>query len=200
MDNTNLLMIFVKNPEKGKVKTRLAARVGDDKAFRIYLKLLKHTLKIAQQAKAEKQVWYSSFIDSDDKLEERGFAKKLQSGQHLGERMEGAFQKAFESGHKNVVIIGSDCPDITAEVIEEAFNRLDQDSTDVVIGPSEDGGYYLLGMNSFYPGLFRGIEWSTGQVLPSTLDKIKKLELRKHMLKELNDIDTLQDLEKSNFL
>lgn len=197
MNNKKLLLIFVKNPERGYVKTRLAQTVGEEKAYQIYLKLLIHTVKVAEQVDSEKQIWYSSFIDETDGLGGPDFDKKLQKGNDLGERMKNAFKNGFENGFEKILIIGSDCPEIKPQIIEDAFTGLDQN--DVVIGPSEDGGYYLLGLRELIPGIFNEISWSTERVFSETINVLKKAEKHVTLLPTLNDIDTAEDLRKSDF-
>lgn len=197
MNDKNLLLIFVKNPEKGSVKTRLAETVGDEKACQTYRKLLDYTIEVAGQVKAKKQIWYSSFIDDSDGLGGAGFEKKLQQGSNLGERMAGAFKQGVEEGFKKILIIGSDCPGISAEIIENGFDRLNQ--YDVVIGPSEDGGYYLIGSKEFIPQIFIKIPWSTENVFPETIRILQNKSLSYSQLPALNDIDTEEDLKKSDF-
>lgn len=194
----NVLLIFIKNPEAGKVKTRLAKSIGDLEALQIYKKLLKRTLTVAAQSEVRKQVWYSTFIDKEDEISTDTFEKYLQTGSDLGARMSGAFQQAFKDGADRVVIIGSDCPDLSTEVLEEAFKQLE--IYDLVIGPSEDGGYYLLGMNRFYAPLFKDVEWSTESVLESTIQKAEMMGLEIARLPVLNDIDILEDLRKSSLM
>lgn len=189
----NLLLIFIKNPEPGKVKTRLAAAIGNQRALQIYLKLLAQTLDAAQGVKTNKQVWYSSFVDADDFILKQDFEKKLQQGKNLGERMLNAFVVGFEEGYKNIVIIGSDCPDVTSDILEQAFDELNKH--DMVIGPSADGGYYLLGMKKMYKEIFADIDWSTEYVLDQTKEKGESMSLRISFLPELNDIDTIEDLK-----
>jgi rSAM/selenodomain-associated transferase 1 len=193
----NLLLIFIKNPEPGKVKTRLAATIGNNKAYQIYLKLLKHTIRAAQDVDADKQVWYSALIDSDDFISEPEFEKKLQRGKNLGARMLHAFKNGFNEDYDNIVIIGSDCPDVNPVLLEQAFIELRKH--DLVIGPSADGGYYLLGMNTLREELFSDIDWSTERVLEQTLEKAKSLSLSVTRLPELNDIDTIEDLVKAGW-
>jgi len=205
-----LLLIFVKNPEKGKVKTRLAKTVGEEKAYNTYLKLLEITLKVASEVHASKQIWYSSHIDKSDsflgKPSERfersdgssiRFEKKLQHGENLGERMENAFRQGFDDEFSKIVIIGSDCPDISPEIIEDAFEILNQN--DVVIGPSEDGGYYLLGLKRMISEVFKDISWSTKHVLLETITILKSGDIEFELLPTLNAIDTIEDLQKSEF-
>ncbi len=191
----SVLMIFVKNPEKGKVKTRLAAAIGEDAALKVYIYLLNYTKNVAGSLDVKKQVWYSDKIPDDDLWPSAGFDKKKQKGRDLGERMCHAFREAFQAGHEKVVIIGSDCPEIKKEHLEEAYLLLKQN--DVVIGPSKDGGYYLLGMSNFIPELFAGKSWSTEKLIKETEKTLQQLEKRYAKLELLNDIDTKNDLNKS---
>lgn len=194
--DSNLLIVFIKNPVEGEVKTRLGAAVGSTNALLIYKKLLKHTRDVAAQLDCGRQVWYSSMIDRRDPWSEDRFDKKLQQGGDLGEKMSAAFQKAFESGYENVVIIGSDCADIEPHHIEKAFNALDEN--DAVIGPSKDGGYYLLGLAEFREELFRDIEWSTPKVFEKTTELFSRGGMTFKTLETLNDIDTIEDLKQSD--
>lgn len=191
----SLLLIFVKNPIAGKVKTRLARSVGTEKALEVYHKLLDITREITTSLSCHRQVWYSNYVDDEDRWEKGDYEKRLQSGGDLGDRMQNAFKQAFADEYEKVVIIGSDCAELTQEIIEEAFNTLD--NCDVVIGPSKDGGYYLLGMNSFYGDLFSGINWSTPAVYEQTIGRVKELDLSFRSLRTLNDIDTKQDIIES---
>lgn len=194
--NKNVLLIFIKNPKKGKVKTRLAESVGEKKALQIYNHLLQITKSITDKVQCTRQVWYSDYIDKNDLWSNGKYEKRLQSEEHLGERMKDSFRQNFTKGYKKVVIIGSDCASLTKDIIENAFKELREN--DIVIGPSEDGGYYLLGMSSFYPQLFDDISWSTSDVLDQTLGRVIDLELSYKLLSELNDIDTIEDLQNSN--
>tara|TARA_R100001143_G_C3361215_1_gene136154 strand:- start:9192 stop:9800 length:609 start_codon:yes stop_codon:yes gene_type:complete len=198
IDMEKVLLIFIKNPELGKVKTRLAKSIGEVKALQVYKELLKKTITVAERTEARRQVWYSSYIDDLDGISTDKFEKYLQSGSNLGERMSNSFQQAFEEGVDQVAIIGSDCPSLNEGIIENAFDQLQKH--DLVIGPSEDGGYYLLAMNRFYEALFEDIEWSTESVLESTIQKAKKEELKVFQLPVLNDIDNIEDLKKSNLM
>ena len=198
VDMTKVLLIFIKNPELGKVKTRLAKSIGDDKALQVYKELLEKTISVAKRTDARRQVWYSSFIDYEDEITTDKFEKYLQSGSNLGERMKNAFQQVFEEGVERAVIIGSDCPSLNKKIVKNAFDRLKEN--DLVIGPSEDGGYYLLGMNRYYEALFEDIEWSTESVLESTLQKAESNRLKVFQLPILNDIDNLEDLKRSSLM
>ncbi|MBA2249994.1 MAG: TIGR04282 family arsenosugar biosynthesis glycosyltransferase [Chitinophagaceae bacterium] len=188
---SNALIIFIKKPRPGKVKTRLALSVGDANALHIYKQLLKHTHKISLAVNAERFLFYDECIDQDDEWENEYFNKQLQTGNDLGEKMNNAFSETL-SRFKNVAIIGSDCFDLTASVINEAFQLLK--NNDVVIGPATDGGYYLLARKKKHPSLFKNISWSTPQVLEQTTAICKKQELSYCLLPTLSDIDVEDDL------
>lgn len=192
MSRNSLLMIFAKNPDLGKVKTRLARSIGDEKALYIYLKLLEHTHSIAQRINADKAIFYSERVEDFDLLDYYKFPKYLQKGDSLGERMDRAFGSAFAQSYERVVIIGSDCYELSDEIIESAFEALE--NHEVVVGPARDGGYYLLGMNRHYPHFFRNKTWSTADVFLDTLLDIKKLKLSYKILPTLSDVDEENDL------
>ncbi len=187
------LIILVRNPELGKVKTRLAQTLGDQRALDIYLALLQHTRQIAEHTAASRLLFYSHFIDHDDNWPSESFDKFLQEQGDLGAKITAGFQKAFEH-HNQVLIIGSDCASLTAAIIEEGFEALK--THDFVLGPALDGGYYLLGMNKFTPSLFEDIPWSTDQVATLSLDKMKAIGGSYHLLPTLSDIDYAEDWEK----
>lgn len=189
---TSVLIIFVKNPVLGKVKTRLADALGEENALLIYQKLLQHTCLIATHISADKYVFYLEYINHNDLWKNDLYKKELQAGNDLGERMKNAFELLFQKGYKEVVIIGSDCYELTDEIIMNAFDQLQQKN--VVIGPAKDGGYYLLGMNVFIPQLFTGKSWSTNKVFPETLAEIKSCNYSLHQLPLLNDVDTPGDV------
>lgn len=189
------LIIFVKNEELGKTKTRLAADIGDQQALSVYQKLLEWTFKQTNDLKITKEVWYSGFIPENDIWERGDYRKRLQSGEDLGKRMSGAFQQTFEEEEfEKAVIIGSDCAELTSGIIQSAFKKLD--THELVIGPAEDGGYYLLGMRAFHPQVFEEIEWGTESVFNETVEIIKESGASFARLEELNDVDTLKDWER----
>lgn len=191
MNAKNLLIIFTKNPELGKCKTRLAKSIGDIAALEVYKKLLQHTAKVTQDLSADKAVFYNiEPIDQDD-FSSSYFSKKTQRGNDLGEKMSNAFQEAFQNNYEKVVIIGSDLYDLQTRDIEEAFLQLTHN--DYVIGPAKDGGYYLLGMKKFTPEVFQEINWSTATVLKETLHILKNKKVA--LLSQKNDIDTIDDIK-----
>ncbi len=185
----NALIIFIKNPEKGKVKTRIAKGSDHDTAFSVYQRLLRHTQSITQDLDATKYLFYSDCI-ADDNWSEETYIKKVQRGLDLGERMLDAFIEVM-SYHKYVAIIGSDCIYLKPEHINNAFQRLR--SHDCVLGPSTDGGYYLLGMKTVYKELFINIPWSSGNELKTTLGIMNDLSLNVAKLEALTDIDHIED-------
>ncbi|WP_159949019.1 TIGR04282 family arsenosugar biosynthesis glycosyltransferase [Polaribacter septentrionalilitoris] len=188
----NLLLIFTRNPELGKAKTRLAKTVGDETALEIYKFLLERTKNIAAQVKsADKAVYYSVKIRENDIWDASIFQKHQQFGEDLGIRMQNAFKNGFDVGYEKVLIIGSDLYDLTSEIIENAFDELDKN--DVVIGPAEDGGYYLLGMNSLQKNVFKNKDWGTETVRAATLADLKDKKVK--LLAFKNDIDIYEDIE-----
>ena len=191
------VIVFVKNPELGKVKTRLATTVGDEKALEIYNKLLDYTRDVLIEVDdTKKYVFYSSFIDEDDGWQNDIFEKKLQMNGGLGEKITEALKNIFEICDQ-VVIIGSDCPQLTPSHIELAFDKLQKQN--IAIGPSHDGGYYLLGMDRFYPEIFQDITWSTDTVFQETLQKAESSGLTSYILETLSDIDYEEDWVKYGF-
>lgn len=187
----NLLLVFTRNPVLGKCKTRLAATIGDKAALDIYKFLLNHTFEITKNLNVHKQVHYSEEIWENDIWDTSIFEKCLQEGNDLGERMSFAFQKGFSNGFKNIIIIGSDMYDISANDLETAFNSLEKEN--FVVGPAEDGGYYLLGMNIFNEAVFKNKVWGTNTVLKNTRNDLEKQKI--HFLEAKNDIDVYEDLE-----
>lgn len=190
----NTLLIFIKNPEKGKVKTRIAQTAGEERALQIYLELLRHTREVALEVDARRILFYSDFIPDKDNWPSQDFQKMVQHGADLGERMSNAFLLGLIRPDDKAVIIGSDCATLTKEIVEEAFAKLDD--YPFVVGPATDGGYYLLGMQRHTPEIFQEIEWSTEEVLSATLQKIKALGETYFLLPELPDIDYEEDWEK----
>jgi len=187
----NALIIFTRNPELGKCKTRLAAKTGDLKALEIYKFLLQHTVDITKNLSADKYVFYSEKIWKEDIWNRDIFRKKLQRGDDLGVRMQNAFNELFEAGYEKIIIIGSDMYDLHAPDLENAFSALNDH--DYVIGPAEDGGYYLLGMKHNKEALFKNKRWGTETVLKETLNDLKNESVFK--LSFRNDIDHYEDLQ-----
>ncbi len=185
------LLIFVKNEQPGKVKTRLAATVGNEKAMAVYLQLVRHTSHMIQSLLCDQIVFYSDEIPKEAAWADI-HQTWIQQGFDLGERMANAFRFSFANEYEKAVIIGTDCPELTTDIITDAFTALDK--TDIVIGPAADGGYYLLGMKKQHPFLFQNIRWSTGEVLNKTIGRCKENRLTYSMLPVLHDVDVESDL------
>lgn len=186
------LLIFVKQPIAGKVKTRLAATVGDEKALQIYRQLLERTRAITQPLTCQKTIFYTPEIVEEDTFNPQFYKKTLQSDGDLGERMQTAFVNSFSQGFSKVCIMGSDCFELNTAILEKAFELLDQH--EVVIGPATDGGYYLLGMRKLHPLLFQNKNWSTSSVFPDTVADLKNNNLSFALLPKLTDVDEEKDL------
>jgi uncharacterized protein len=191
--NKAALIIFQKNAVLGKVKTRLAVAVGDQRALEIYQWLTAYTHEIVKELEVDKFIFYSDYIPDESSREFTGYQFELQSGNDLGDRMSNAFAHLFTKGYTSVVIIGTDCPSLKGNDLNEAFLKLS--GADLVIGPAQDGGYYLLGMSMFLPEIFHDIPWSTSEVLSKTLDRAAKLNAEYGLLKIRADIDTPEDWE-----
>lgn len=185
------LIIFLKYPELGRSKTRLAATIGNENALKVYIELLNHTHLITKDLKAIKYLYYDKVTEQLLPWQENYFVG-FQPEADLGMRMKNAFTELFYKGYNKVVIIGSDCYELSTEIIESAYDLLNE--YDVVIGPAKDGGYYLLGMNKLYPELFNDVAWSTDKVLNASVEIIKKLNLTYQTLPILSDIDVEDDL------
>jgi rSAM/selenodomain-associated transferase 1 len=190
------LLFFIKNPEKGKVKTRLASAIGDRMAVKLYKRFLLETLFTLNGGTFLFYLCYSPESPLRDLKDWLGhhYLYMPQAGEDLGERMKNGFVEAISMNFKRVVLIGSDIPDLPLEFIEEAFTSLRE--KDAVIGPSFDGGYYLIGFKNetFSPKVFEGIHWSTASVFEKTLKVLTEEGLTVHTLRPLRDIDTVEDL------
>ncbi len=187
------LIIFVRNPEKGKVKTRLAKSLGEDKALAIYKALLAKTRTVAQEVEALRLLFYSVQVHTQDDWPVSKFVKLQQRGDDLGARMQHAFEVALERA-TSAIIVGSDIAQIDTPIIEHAFASLSQ--KDYVIGPAMDGGYYLLGMKKSSPFLFRDMPWSTERVAQITKDRILASGGTLGYAPTLSDIDYAEDWKK----
>lgn len=186
------LLVFVKAPRPGFVKTRLAASLGVEAATLAHTELVGVTLdRIAGSANVT-----LCFTPADAEAEiaswrRPGWALLPQVAGDLGRRLERAFACAFAAGAARVAAIGTDCPDLTADDLGAAWRALD--SADVVLGPAADGGYWLIGLRRPQPALFDGIAWSTDRVLRQTLAIARAAGLRVRLLRELRDVDDEAD-------
>ncbi len=188
------LIIFVKNPNIERVKTRLAEDIGDEKATQVYRLLQDHTREVALEAGKFNALFYGKLIDDEDDWSEEHFDKLVQRKGDLGIKMANAFYQMIKDGFESMVLIGSDCYDISADHIHQAFKALEDH--DVVIGPAEDGGYYLIGMKDFHPRLFADKKWSSEDVFKDSITTLEELGLSYFELEKLSDIDYLKDLER----
>ena len=191
MASKSLLLVFSKNPRLGRVKTRLAKTIGKEKALKVYKALLKKTASVLEELKVDIHLYYSDYIEKDDLFSNVVTQKKRQTGEQLGERMSNAFNEALIDYDK-VIIIGTDLWTLETQDIENAFRALENHAA--VIGPSSDGGYYLLGITEILPQIFLNKQWGTFSVLPNTLKDLKSIKY--HLLPEKNDVDTFSDLEE----
>jgi uncharacterized protein len=184
-----LLIIFARTPKLGRVKTRLAKVLGDERALIIHQQLLNHTIETAKNTGLPFKVYLS-----DPAVNGQTFDFQLQRGRNLGARMDHAIRVELKQ-NKRVCLIGSDCPDLTSNDIAKAFQLLE--SADVVLGPATDGGYYLIGMKKPYPQLFTNITWGTSSVLANTLKICETNNLQVKLLRQLNDVDHPGDLPEA---
>jgi len=190
------VLFFIKNPEKGKVKTRLASAIGDKMAVKLYKRFLLEMLSTLNRGTF---LFYVCFHPEDSLNDLKNWLGEdylytPQIGENLAEKMKNAFIEAFSMSFKRVLLIGSDIPDLPLEFIDEALKSLDE--KDVVIGPSVDGGYYLIGFKdkTFLPRAFEKIPWGTERVFDETMKVLANQKLTVHTLHPLRDIDTVEDL------
>ena len=189
------LLIFIKNPTLGKVKTRLAKTVGDYNALKIYQFLLSHTMEITFELDAyDKFLLYNEFIPTKDDWPVLKYQKELQKGDNLGDKMKNAIKMAVDEDYDKAVLIMPDCPRLTDTIIEKAFKALD--NHDFIIGPTNDGGYYMIGMRAYNPAVFENKKYSTGSVFKEAVEEFGKLGKTHFVLPELVDVDLEDDLGK----
>ena len=186
-----LIIIFVKNIKLGKVKTRLAKTIGSEDAFKVYKALVDVTEDVTSTIQIDKRIYFSDAI-----IEEKwpDVFKTTQSGNDLGDRMKNAFQEGFNDGYESIVLLGSDLPNISSNIINKGLNALNK--TEIVFGPAEDGGYYLIGMRKPHAFVFEDKPWSDSKLLEITLNELKNKNIDVSLLETLNDIDTFEDLKQ----
>ncbi len=195
----NALAIMVKAPLPGTVKTRLVPPLKADEAADLYRALLLDQFEhLRQISGAERYVFYAP-AGAENILRDMGgadYAYRAQSGGDLGARMAQVFDDLWRVGHRNIVLIGSDLPALPLQILNDAFTRLSRKETQVVLGPSEDGGYYLIGINRPAPELFENMTWSHGQVLAETTARLRALAVPFGLLASWFDVDTIDDLRR----
>ncbi len=189
------IIVFFKAPRPGFVKTRLAASLGNEEACRAYQELTHRFLdNLSNYPDVELR-----FAPDDASDEIVSFLKSSkwtfasQGEGDLGERMSRAMFEAFE-GSDAVLIFGTDCPYINPDDLDAALKSIE--SSDVVLGPAKDGGYWMIGLGQYQSALFEGISWSTDKVLEQTLERAERLALKCHLLRELEDVDDLESWER----
>jgi len=191
------LALLAKEPSRGRVKTRLCPPLSPGEAARFYTCLLADA---AEEMSALRRVRRYLFLDPPDSVERvargpfAGFERLPQRGADLGARMLDAASLAFRRGARRVVIVGADCPAISAERVRQTFREL-REGAEAVFGPSADGGYYLAGLSSPDPRLFEGIPWGTGAVLRETVARCRAAGATFSLLPPERDVDTREDLQ-----
>jgi uncharacterized protein len=189
----NAIILFIKYPERGAVKTRLSNVLGEDLTFELYQCFLADISLMVRNVKAETIIDYSG-ANGVSLPYFPGVECLHQLGNNIGECMHNAFADVFAQEFERCVLIGSDSPDLPAILVNDAFDKLNL--VDVVIGPSTDGGYYLIGCKrqSLRPSIFNEINWSTSEVFTETIKRLDKAELKYWQLPQWSDIDEFDDL------
>jgi hypothetical protein len=190
-----VLIVFLKHPTPGRVKTRLARGLGKADAACVYRAMAEELMRRTRSRAYERLAFHAP--DATREAMDAwlpGEDWHVQAGEDLGARIQNAFETAFATGAERVAIVGSDLPWLGEHEIRAAFGALA--AADVVIGPSRDGGYYLLGLERPEPRLFTGIAWSSDSVLRVTLERARELGLSVHTLEPRTDVDTPEDLRQ----
>jgi len=196
MSEGSSVILFVRSPERGRVKSRLAAAIGGKMALEIYKGFVLDIVETLKEGPYPFRIFFYPG-NAREKVTNwlgKDFTYSPQRGSGIGEKMENAFVQSFSMGVERAVLIGSDIPDLPNSVIHRAFSSLDK--SDAVLGPASDGGYYLIGFKkaSFLPDVFHGIPWSTSSVYRETIEVFRLSKYRVHILRHWNDVDTLDDL------
>ncbi|WP_107037560.1 TIGR04282 family arsenosugar biosynthesis glycosyltransferase [Brumimicrobium mesophilum] len=198
MNSNNALIIMTKNPELGKCKTRLAKTLGDEKALEIYIQLIDYTAEISKEIKADKFIYSTDILTDKGRWESSNTFFSIQSQGDLGDRMNNAIQNVLGLGYEKVIVLGSDCAEINADDISNAFEQLSNE--DFILGPALDGGYYLIGMKKVSPTLFKEMNWSTETVLEDTITRINDKNSSYSLLESKSDIDFEEDLMREGYV
>jgi hypothetical protein len=198
MNEHTIVMVFLKAPVLDTVKTRLAAALGSSAALDLFRCFILDTVESLTRIRLHVRICYTPAREKDAVAALLPLQNDLvpQEGKDLGERMENAFRRAFSEGFTRAVLLGSDIPDLPRGIVEDACTSLS--TAAVVLGPATDGGYYLIGStcSGFCPDLFRGVPWSTPDVLAVTLEKANAAGLKVHLLPQWNDVDSVEDLKE----
>ena len=190
LKNNPLVLVFCKNQIIGKVKSRLALKIGQRKALLIYSELVNKTATVVNSLSSEVHIYYSHYIEENDNFNSSKIKKFIQKGNNLGDRMINALNVSFKN-FSPIVVIGSDLWELENRDIMDAFRILKKKN--IVIGPSTDGGYYLIGMNYLDTKIFENKNWGQQSVLNDTIRDIDD-KTNIHLLDEKTDIDTYDDL------
>jgi len=195
IDDTTCLLLFVKYPDKGKVKSRLSKEFGEDTVLLLYEAFVLDVLETLNKGKYRFKIYFHP-PSAQEKIASwlgKSYLYMLQNGSDLGEKMKNAFASAFSEGFEKVILIGSDIPDLPKEIIDEAFAS----DGEAVIGPATDGGYYLIGFkrDTFLPHIFEGMQWSTASVFERTMEIFRKHSYNVYILPQWRDVDTPEDLK-----
>jgi rSAM/selenodomain-associated transferase 1 len=195
------LTLLTKFPQAGKVKTRLAKLIGEEKAAKWQKRILHHLLENIEEFEKQTGDLLKVYLKPIEKRDK--FCKIFNLDQdkiyqqpegNIGKTMNLVFKKELENNNK-VALIGSDTPTINKKTLSKTFTKLNS-SNNIVLGPSTDGGYYLIAMKNYYPEIFQNVRWSNPQTLKDTLRQAEKQNISYHLLDEFTDIDTIEDLEK----
>ena len=198
-DSGPILILFARPVRRGEVKTRLSAEIGEERALALYRAFVRDTIALQRRLSPHgirAGIAWADEPEADRLIDEAlaGFEVTLQEGEDLGQRMLNTMAELFARGHDRVVIIGADTPSLPIEIPTRAFELLRD--REIVIGPSTDGGYYLIGARVAIPEIFRDIPWGTNRVLEETLKILKILGLPRVLLPVWSDVDTPRDLEQ----
>lgn len=192
--NKQAILVFIKNPVLGRVKTRLAATTGWQFALKTYHKLLDNTKRVVMEYRqADNFLYYDQFVPCYDEWPEEEFSKNLQTGNSLSKKVDNAFSETFNSDYGKVCWIVPDCPSLKVFHLRTAFSQLD--NNDVVLGPTFDGGIYLLGMNKHYPELLNNKEWGKGTLYENICKECDEAGLSYSTMEKQQDLDKEEHLD-----
>jgi len=188
------IIIFIKNPDLGRVKKRLAQTVGDEQALEIYIGMLEHIQAITRPLNADKYLFYDRVKDQNDNWPNDIYHKDVQAGRHMVNRIQNALKKVFAKGYKHIVIIGSDCLELDERMIRLALRQLEH--FDAVVGPTQDGGFYLFGLNEYNADILKVPGWGTSSLMTNVLRIIQHQRKTHFMLPVLSGVVTADDLNE----
>jgi rSAM/selenodomain-associated transferase 1 len=198
MNNKNALIIIAKSPQKGSVKTRLTGHMSDKKILSLYTQLLENTIeKLKEVSGTDTFIAYPP-ESSKTYFLQFGLTLIPLTTNDLGSNMCHAFMEVFHKGYKKAALVGADIPELSASIVLRAFDELSE--KDIVFGPAEDGGYYLVGMKKMIRAVFEDIPWSTDQTLKRSIEQATRFGYSTGLTHTLHDIDTIEDVKQSGYL